>query len=235
MTQAPTPNGSELLREQREYYEERAPEYEDWWFRRGIYDGGETANERWFAEVREVEEALDRFAPRGRVLELACGTGIWTRKLATQADHVIAVDASPQVLALNRAALPARNVTWLQADLFEWRSAPVNDVCFFGFWLSHVPDAFFEEFWTSVRGALKPGGRVFFVDSGPREKADSGGEVTMRKLDDGRRFHIIKRFYTPGALENRLRELGWRAHVRATAESFIYGCAVPGDDPAASL
>jgi hypothetical protein len=66
-----------LLAEQRRYYRERAPEYDDWWFRRAGYAlDAETAT-CWFADVRELEAALEAFGPRGDVLELAAGTGIW--------------------------------------------------------------------------------------------------------------------------------------------------------------
>src|SRR5918911_4907561 len=83
-----------LLAEQRRYYRERASEYDDWWFRRGGYVLDAETAAAWFADVRELEAALDAFAPRGDVLELAAGTGIWTRHLLRHADRVTAVDAA---------------------------------------------------------------------------------------------------------------------------------------------
>ena len=44
-----------VLAEQRRYYRERAPEYEDWWFRRGAYALDRETEARRFADVREVE------------------------------------------------------------------------------------------------------------------------------------------------------------------------------------
>jgi SAM-dependent methyltransferase len=93
-----------LLAEQRRYYSERAPEYDDWWFRRGGYALNAETAARWFADVSQLEAALDAFRPRGDVLELAAGTGIWTRRLLRLADRVTAVDAVPEVLELNRAS-----------------------------------------------------------------------------------------------------------------------------------
>jgi demethylmenaquinone methyltransferase/2-methoxy-6-polyprenyl-1,4-benzoquinol methylase len=46
-----------------------------------------------------------------------------------------------------------------------------------------------------------------------------------RRLDDGREFQIIKRFYDPAGLTQALGELGWRVEVGATDEFFIYGTA----------
>jgi 8-hydroxy-5-deazaflavin:NADPH oxidoreductase len=48
---------------------------------------------------------------------------------------------------------------------FNWTPTQEFDMVFFGFWLSHVPMAQFADFWQMVKVALKPNGRVFFVDS----------------------------------------------------------------------
>jgi SAM-dependent methyltransferase len=223
-----------LLAEQARYYLERAGEYDDWWFRRGRYDRGADASARWFAEVAEVQDALERFAPVGRLLELACGTGLWTRRLVAHADTVTAVDASPEGIELARAGLNDPRVSYVQADLFAWEPERTYDVCFLlGFWLSHIPEARFETFWAKVRRALVPEGRVFFVDSLPSNLASAvdhqlpadGDETMTRRLADGREFRIIKRFYEPLALSGRLTDLGWDTQVQATPEFFIYGQA----------
>ena len=165
-----------ILDEQIDYYRARAPEYDEWFLRRGRYDRGEAPNREWFEEVGKVREALDRFAPRGEVLELACGTGLWTERLASRSDRLVALDASPEMIALNRTRLgAAENVEYVQADLFTWRPDRRFDVVFFAFWLSHVPDERFEAFWSLLSDALAPDGRVFFVDSGA-PSGSSGSE-----------------------------------------------------------
>ena len=212
----------DLLEEQRRYYRERAGEYDDWWFRRGEFDRGPDENARWFTEVARLERMLELFGPAGDVLELACGTGLWTGQLARHAAGLTAVDASAEVIALNRERVRRPDVEYIQADLLgDWSPERRYDVCFFGFWLSHVPDTLFEDFWQKLRGWLKPDGRVFFVDSARRDRPDT--ETTMRRLADGREFRIVKRYHEPDALERRLTELGWNIEVRGTAEFFIYG------------
>src|SRR3954470_18062160 len=148
---------SDVLAEQQRYYRERAPEYDDWWFRRGRYDRGDEANAAWFDEVGALERQLCHAAPLGDVLELACGTGLWTRHLVRLASSVVAVDGSPEVLALCRER-GAGPVGLLRAGLFSWEP-PVAafDTCFFAFWLSHVPEERFEAFWSMVARALRPG------------------------------------------------------------------------------
>jgi 2-polyprenyl-3-methyl-5-hydroxy-6-metoxy-1,4-benzoquinol methylase len=220
--------GDELLSEQARYYRARAPEYDDWFFRRGRYDIGPEGNARWFADVEEVERALEAFEPRGDVLELACGTGLWTRRLARHAATVTALDASAEVLDLNRARVGEPSVEYVQADVFEWQPERAYDVCFFGLWLSHVPEERFELFWALVGRAVAPGGRVFLVDSGRRgDRAHAQAldeEVELRQLSDGREFRIVKRYLEPAALERRLAGLGWDVRLRRTANgALVYG------------
>ena len=172
----------------------------------------------------------------GRVLELACGTGLWTVELARHAASMTAVDASPEVLAINRARLqevrPEVPVRYIRADLFDWRPDDAyDDVVFFGFWLSHVPPGRFAAFWELVRSALGPGGRVFFVDSlgqeAPEEKRRQGwtprDHTMLRQLNDGREFRIVKIFYDPPDLQARLADMEWRFSVRTTENSLLYG------------
>jgi demethylmenaquinone methyltransferase/2-methoxy-6-polyprenyl-1,4-benzoquinol methylase len=220
-----------LLHEQRAYYRARAREYDQWWERKGRFDRGAEANARWFEEAAELRRALDRFDPAGTVLELACGTGIWTRELTRRATRLVAVDASAEMLEINRRCADAGAVEYVQADLFEWQPpAGAFDVCFFGFWLSHVPETRFARFWETVGTALRPGGRVFFLDSDRTDRSTAvdhvlphDGETMLRKLDDGREFRIVKRFYAPDRLRRRLFELGWDVDVHNTGEFFIYG------------
>jgi SAM-dependent methyltransferase len=222
-----------VLTEQLDYYRARALEYDKWWLREGRFDRGPEANTRWFAETSELERVLARFDPRGEVLELACGTGLWTRHLVAYADRITAVDAAPEVLAINHARVGDDRVRYVEADLFEWTPDALYDACVFTFWLSHVPEHRFDGFWGMVGRALKPGGRVFFIDSARTERSTaadhvlpgSGDDTMTRRLDDGREFQIVKRFYEPEALERRLGELGWQASVGATPEFFIYGTA----------
>jgi SAM-dependent methyltransferase len=132
-----------------------------------------------------------------------------------------------------RARVGDASVRYVEADLFAWSPEERYDACVFAFWLSHVPQERFAEFWAMVAGCLKPGGRVLLIDSARTERSTaadhqlpSGDEDTMtRRLDDGREFQIVKRFYAPAVLERALGELGWNASVSATPEFFIYGTA----------
>jgi demethylmenaquinone methyltransferase/2-methoxy-6-polyprenyl-1,4-benzoquinol methylase len=230
-----------LLDDQIAYYRARAPEYDAWWFRTGRFDRGADLNAAWAADVAIVERAVDDMLERARpahVLELACGTGLYTRRLAPRAAFVTAVDASPEVIAINRARVGAANVTYVQADLFAFEPGARYDCVFMSFWLSHVPHARFDAFFAMVARALAPGGFAYVVDSAHdptshavnHPTADRHAGVVTRRLDDGREFRIVKVFWEPEGLESRLARVGFDARIAATPRYFIFGEARPVRD-----
>jgi demethylmenaquinone methyltransferase/2-methoxy-6-polyprenyl-1,4-benzoquinol methylase len=213
---------SDILETQKRYYAARAPEYDDWWYKRGRYAVSPEVHAAWNADIAEVDRALGEFGVRGDVVELAAGTGIWTRKLVRRAGRVVALDANAEVLALNTAEAERRVV-----DVFDWQPDEQFDLCFFSFWLSHVPEERFEAFWATVRSALRPGGRVFLVDNGwgdPAHARRSADGREIRTVADGREFEIVKRWWEPDALAQRVAALGFDLDLRVTANaSFLYG------------
>ncbi len=221
-----------ILDKQLAYYRARASEYDEWHRREGRYDRGDEHRRQWLAELDDARESLNRLRPFGRVLELACGTGLWTGELAAGADHVTAIDAAPETIEINRTKLANPRVRYVLADLFEWRPEECYDLIFFGFWLSHVPAERFERFWSTVCEALAPGGRVFFVDSLKTQQSTATNHAALteagtveRVLNDGRAFRIVKVFYDPERLTACLAARGWDAHIETTGSFFLYGTA----------
>jgi len=175
----------------------------------------------------ELAEALDAFQPKGSVLELACGPGVWTGKLLRYAADVTAVDASPEMLAIAAARAGAQRVRFIQADLFTWRPDRRYDAVFMGFWLSHVPAGHFAPFWSLVADCLKPEGRVFFCDDAYRtedELIEGAGSSTIRRhAPDGTAYRLVKVPHTPSGLESELSRLGWHITVHPTAGPCYWG------------
>ena len=232
---------SDLLGSQLEYYRARAPEYDEWWLRRGRYDRGAAVNSQWAREGAAVAAALTEFQPSGLLLELACGTGIWTEKLLPFATHLTAIDGSAETLAINARRLGVSpRVRYVEGDLFQWRPSGRYDTVFFSFWLSHVPASRFDAFWEFVAACLAPGGRVFFLDS-LRDPSSTAVDnflpvepttTLRRRLNDGREFEIVKVFYEPDSLASRLRARGWQTEVRCTEHYFFHGVASRRPTPA---
>jgi demethylmenaquinone methyltransferase/2-methoxy-6-polyprenyl-1,4-benzoquinol methylase len=180
----------------------------------------------------ELTEALDAFQPKGSVLELACGPGVWTGQLLRYAADVTAVDASPEMLAIAAARVGTERVRFILADLFTWRPDRLYDVVFMGFWLSHVPAGRFESFWSLVADCVRPQGRVFFADDAYRTAdelvAGPLSSTIRRQIPDGTAYRLVKVPHQPADLERRLQQLGWKIKVHATAGPFYWGAGRRG-------
>jgi 2-polyprenyl-3-methyl-5-hydroxy-6-metoxy-1,4-benzoquinol methylase len=204
----------DVVVEQVGYYRRRAREYDA-----TAYGDVEAARGRIAGLVAEMR-------PTGRVLEIACGTGLWTEALARTADTLTAIDAAPEVLEIARGRVPG--ATFEVADIFSWRPTSQFDVIFFSAWLSHVPADRFDDFWRSLAGLLAPDGRVLFIDehvdeAGKEDYLADRDEVVERRLTDGTTFRVIKNFVDPDALEGQLRALGWACAVRRVGDDWILG------------
>ena len=171
-----------LLAEQLAYYRAGAPEYGE----TAIPELGEGTLR---AAADELAAAVEAFGVAGDVLELACGPGTCTGSLLRGATSLTAVDGAPEMLEIARAAIGDERVRFVEADIFEWTPDRRYDCVCFGFWLSHVPLERFESFWAIVAGALKPDGRVLFIDDGYRtedELIEGPESSTIRRtLGDG--------------------------------------------------
>lgn len=209
-----------LLAEQIDYYSARAPEYLSAEF--------EEVNRR------ELEAAADRFTALlretvagGDVLELACGPGTWTELLLERANSLTALDASVPMLELAAERIRDDRVRFVQADAFSWTPDRGYDLVFFGFWLSHIPTELFEPFWETVATALRPRGRVMFIDDGFRteEELIEGRDsyVIRRRLHDGTAFRAVKVPHDPDRLQQHLSRLGWTIEIQRLPGPFFYG------------
>jgi hypothetical protein len=142
---------------------------------------------------------------------------------------VTAVDASTTALRLNQQRVANSEVTYLQADLFDWSPPRTYDFVFFGHWLSHIPPSRFDTFWDRVGTCTGDHGRVGFIDEDERaadleaDRPSGHPEVARRTLSDGRSFDIIKVFWEPEDLQTRLRSMRWDIQIERIAERFMVG------------
>ena len=211
----------EVLAGQLAYYRSRAEEYD------------ETAYGDVAAARKRIGRLVGQLRPSGKVLEIACGTGLWTESLAGAADTVLAIDAAPEAVAIARDRVSSPNVTFEVADVFCWATDERFDGIFFAAWLSHVPTDRFEQFWQLLGRLLAADGRVLFVDEhiderGKESYLPGAGELVERRLLDGRTFRVVKNFVDPPALQDRLRALGWACVVHREGSGWIRGEARPG-------
>ncbi|MBG3849795.1 class I SAM-dependent methyltransferase [Xanthomonas sp. WHRI 8391] len=217
-----------VLIEQQRYYDDRAAEYDDWWFRRGSFDEGDASNVRWREEAARVQDALDTAALEGDILELAAGTGIWSVQLLPKARSLTLVDGSAQMLKFNPATCDPR-VRTVQADLFQWQATRTYDAVVFAFWVSHVPRELLPQFLRKVADALDVGGKFFFIDNLPKPEAlsphvvDVEGQLMQRRLRNGNVSTIVKNYYATSELQAACSAAGLDVVVSQTPTFFQYG------------
>lgn len=216
-----------------DYYEARAPEYDDWYLRRGRYARGAIHDAAWNAELDAAGRWLDGLPWSGEIVEIAAGTGWWSPLLASRGELAL-YDSSPAALDRARERLVAHSLrahlhvrdAWTEPD------RAVNGL-FMGFWLSHVPRERLAEFLGVARRWLEPGGLLAFIDSlpdsasGAADHPSPADDLAVRWLADGREFTIVKVYYTPDELAAALAEAGFRdVEVTKTGRFFVLGSAL---------
>jgi len=215
-----------LLQEQIEYYRARANEYEATALPGGAADA--IPDTPFGIEWKTAVQAVRELPQYGSILELACGTGLWTQELAKHTHHLTALDAAPEMLELNRAKVGDARVLYERVDLFEWEPTEQYDLVFFAFWLSHVPQEKLDGFLEQVKRALKPNGQVFILDE-PKDTKNvipTVENTQARTLQDGRTFTIVKEYYEPQDLAERMAAQGFDALEVGRGDFFFMLSAI---------
>jgi SAM-dependent methyltransferase len=176
-----------------QYYARRAAEYER------IYSKPERQ-----ADLARLAGLLPRTLANEHVLEIACGTGFWTQRLAQTAASVLATDINEEVLDIARAKpMCGGQVSFCRADACDLLAfSGMFSAGLAMFWWSHVPRARLAGFLESFHRALLPNAVVVFADnryvegsSTPISRTDGDGNTyQQRTLEDGSAFEVVKNF-----------------------------------------
>lgn len=180
----------------RAYYEARAPEYDDWWLGTGLF--AERERPGWEEERDALIETLTRLGP-ARTVDVACGTGFLTQHLP---GSVTGLDQSPTMLELAAERRP--DARFIQDDALPLPFADGSfDRVFTSHFYGHLEEEDRVRFLAEARRVAP---ELVVVDSALRADVQPV-EVQERMLNDGSRWTVYKRFFTPDEL---LRELGGR-------------------------
>ncbi len=178
----------------KEYYDTRAPEYDEWYLGLGRF--AERERPGWHEAVSTLEQAVQELAP-ARTLDVACGTGFLTRNLR---GPVTGLDQSDQMIEIARERMPAAE--FVQADAIPLPfSADAFDRVFTGHFYGHLGDTEREAFLADARRVAP---ELIVVDSAVRPDHERE-EVQARILNDGSAFEVYKRYFDGDELA---RELG---------------------------
>jgi SAM-dependent methyltransferase len=169
--------------------------------------------------------------PAGDVLEIACGTGLVTRRLRehlSRSVRLVAIDVSKAMLDYARAMLEARrDIEWHEADALKM---PFEDrefgavVCGFGFMFMSDRQAALRE----ARRVLIDGGILLFnvwdrIEENPHASASAEVLEAIFPGDPEMKFRMPYDMGDPGVLRQLLAGAGLRATSIETKRIAIAG------------
>jgi ubiquinone/menaquinone biosynthesis C-methylase UbiE len=192
-----------------EYYRARASEYEQIYYRDNPVRRDEID-----AEAARLAELVS-----GRtVLELACGTGYWTRVMSRTARSIVASDIAPETLVEARKKEYGCPVEFVAADMFAHSFGESSfDMVALGFWFSHQPRQEYDRLFQTLLRPLRRDGLIWMIDNNPPAEGmpvesvldEHGNNYKKRDLSDGRSFLILKNYFRSDELESILGPRFW--------------------------
>jgi demethylmenaquinone methyltransferase/2-methoxy-6-polyprenyl-1,4-benzoquinol methylase len=177
----------------RRYYERRAREYDDWWLGHGLF--ARRVRPGWEDEVAEIVALLGDLPP-GRVLDVACGTGFLTRHLR---GDVTGLDQSETMVAIAAERMPGATVVQDDAVPLPFGDGAFDRLFTANFY-GHLLPAERAPFLAEAR---RVAGELVVLDAALRDDTEPE-EWQERKLEDGSRHRVYKRFFTPAGLAEEL-------------------------------
>lgn len=190
------------------YYDKRAAEYDKIYFRNNVVRQG---------EIAQLYTLSARTLARKTVLDMACGTGFWTKVVSGQAASITGIDINDATLtqALKKKyRCPAR---FIRSDFFDLPFPPES----FGgllasFVLSHVRRQEMGRLLNNIKKVVRSGSPAFFCDNNlicemiPEMIWDEDHVNSYRKrwLESGEEFLILKNYFTRDELQDLFNQWG---------------------------
>jgi len=161
--------------------------------------------------LEPIIKIVEQYIKDTCVLEIACGTGNWTRALAGRARSVTATDVNEEHIKIAREKnSDIDNITYEVIDAYKIDELPGGfEVAFASDFWSHIPKSMIAPFLDKLHRKIKKNGRVIFLDMLYREIFDKDGfyyddernRISRRTLPDGSRFRVVKNFPQKEELE----------------------------------
>jgi ubiquinone/menaquinone biosynthesis C-methylase UbiE len=177
----------------REYYDRRAPTYDDWYLGRGRYATRDAA--AWKQDLAGLVETIGAL-PAARTLDVACGTGFLTRHLK---GDVVGLDQSTSMLEI--AAHQAPGATFVQGDAL---ALPFPNDAFDRVFTGHFYGHLDEDDRACFLAEAKRVARELVVVDAAERPDHAREEMQPRELPDGTVWPVLKRYFTPPSLAGEL-------------------------------
>jgi SAM-dependent methyltransferase len=161
--------------------------------------------------------------PGMEVLELGCGTGLFTREFARTGALITALDVSPDLLALTRKEVTAPNVVFVEGDACAMAFTDEKFDCVVGSSVLHHLDI--AGALRECHRVLKTGGTIAFTEPNmlnPQIALEKNVPWLKKKLGDS----PDETAFFKWGIARRLAEAGFR-QIRVVPFDFLHP-AIPG-------
>jgi ubiquinone/menaquinone biosynthesis C-methylase UbiE len=176
------------------YYERRAPEYDDWYLGVGKWEDRDRPG--WEAELGALRGAIEAL-PARHTLDVACGTGFLTRHLPGK---IVGLDQSESMLEEARRQAPEAEYVHADAHELPFEDRSFERV-FTAHFYGHLEDRDRVRFLEEARRVAP---ELVVVDSSALHAGAIREEWQERILNDGSRWEVYKRYFTPEGLAGEL-------------------------------
>ena len=209
-----------MLDQTLEYYQKRAPEYDQIYFR---------DNPDRHAELAAMYTTSWNAMSGRHVLDVACGTGFFTRIVAEKAASIVGIDINAGTIAEAGRKQFLCPIHFVRAVFFRLPSAPSYfDGLLATFAVSHIRRQELERLREETARVLRPGSRAFLCDNNldcevERDLIwddDRVNSYKKRRLKNGEEFLILKNYYSRDELADTFGR--WGAIERLTFGTYYW-------------
>ena len=205
-----------------EYYSKRAKEYEEVYHR---------PDKRRLKELQTLAKYITKTFKNRFVLEIACGTGFWTKHLIKSAKKILATDYNLSMLEIASLKLSKNpNIIFQQSDAYNPPTvSPKFNGAMANFWFSHIPKSKIVKFLDTLHSRLESKSVVVFVDDVFIKGL--GGELIIKKnqkdtfkkrvLNSGEQFDILKNYYSKEELMKIFTKYSKRVEIKYLTNFWI--------------
>lgn len=189
------------------YYNDRAKEYEKVYWNPAEQD-----------DLLAATNLFQAVFAQKKVLEIACGTGYWTERIAQTATSLHATDINASVLEIAQKRRSGNNLSFSMADIYSLPTGPKYEGLFGGFIWSHILLQDLDRFLDQCKNVLLPGADLVFIDSNPVEGTnhdrreitqtdEQGNTYQTRSLENGATHVVLKNFPGREFLDQKLSRI----------------------------